>query len=183
MVAIMVLIAFTINLMQELKSLAEELNKLHTDTALVVPSNAIDEYPLWSPSGDYLAVNVMGKWHKVNLSQLSLQEGTWRGKRRIGVITSKSSVSEANAQEIEQWIKVTKFNPRVLITKAGTRIELRETELGTTLIIHRRNQKAQRIWASDMESCHSLVLSPNEQYVAFICESNGVVVMRLAEAK
>lgn len=179
----MILLAFTSSPMQELKSLAEELSKLHTDTALVMPSNAIDEYPLWSPSGDYLAVNVMGKWLKVNLSQISLEEGAWRGKQKIGVITSKSSVSEAGAQEIEQWTKVAKFNPRVLTTKMGTKIELRETGLGTTLIIHKRNQKAQKIWTSDMENCHSLVLSPDEQYVAFICESNGVVVMKMVEAK
>jgi hypothetical protein len=182
-IVIMILLMFTSSSTQELKSLAEEMNRLHIDTALVVQSNAVDEHPLWSPSEDHLAVNVMGKWYKVNLSQISLQEGIWRRKQRIGIIASKSSVSNADAQEIEQWAKVTRFDPRVLTTKAGTRIELKETELGTTLIIHKLNQKAQRIWTSDMENCHSLVLSPNEQYVAFICESNGVVVMKLAEAK
>jgi hypothetical protein len=125
----------------------------------------------------------MGKWYKVNLLQISLEEGTWRGKQKIGVITSKTSVSEASSQEVQQWAKVSKFNERVLTTKAGTRIELRETDLGTTLIVRKRNQKAQKIWTSDMENCHSLVLSPDEQYVAFICELNGVAIMKLTGSK
>jgi len=32
-----------------------------------------------------------------------------------------------------------------------------------------------------MENCHSLGLSPDENYVAYICELNGVVVTRLTE--
>ncbi|MFP5260416.1 MAG: hypothetical protein ACLGJB_00770 [Blastocatellia bacterium] len=179
MTAIMILLALTSGPAQGLRSLAEEMNRLHTNTALILPSDAVDEHPLWAPSSNYIAVNVMDKWYKVNLLQISLKASPWRGKQRIGVITSKSSVSEATDQEVEQWAKVSKFNERALTTKAGTRIELRETDLGTTLTIRKRNQRAEKIWTSDVENCHSLVLSAGEEFVAFICESNGVVVMRL----
>jgi hypothetical protein len=64
------------------------MNRLHTNTALILPSDAVDEHPLWSPSRDYIAVNVMGKWYKVDLLQISLKVSSWRGKQRIGVITS-----------------------------------------------------------------------------------------------
>jgi hypothetical protein len=179
MVAILILLALTSGSPQRLKSLDAELSRLHTNTAMVLPAGDIDDYPLWSPASNYLAANVAGKWYKVNLSQLSLKAATWRGKQKIGVLNSKSSVSKATAQEVAQWTRVSKFRPRALTTKAGTRIELRETDLGVTLIIRKPNQKAQKLWTSDMENCHSLVLSPAERYVAFICEANGVIVLKL----
>ena len=183
MLHILILLALTPNPVQQLKGLAEEMDRLHTNTALVLQSSAVDEHPLWSPSGDYLAVNVMGKWYKVSLQRLSLKGGTWRGKQKIGVLASKSSLSRASGRDVKQWTKSSRFHERSVTTKAGTRIELRETRLGTSLIIRKRNQKPQKIWTTDLENCHSLVLSSDEEYVAFICEQNGVAVMRLGDKR
>jgi hypothetical protein len=112
-----------------------------------------------------------------------LEEGNWRGNQKIGVITSKSSVSETSNKEVEQWVKASKVKGRVIMTKVGTKIELREAGLGTALIVRKRGQRAEKIWTSDMENCYGLVPSPDEQYVAFICELNGVVIMRLNSPK
>lgn len=183
MITAMILLALGSSSTQELRSLAEELNRLRTHTAIVLPSSAVDEYPLWSPSGDYIAVNVMGKWYKVNLSEISLQKGLWRGGQEIGVISSRTSVSDASDKEVEQWKKVSRFSPRAVTTKAGTNIELKGTDLGTTLTIRKREQKPQAVWTSETENCHSLVLSVDDRYVAFICESNGVAIMRLSDTK
>ena len=184
MLQILIFLALAPNApLPQLKGLAEEMDRLHTNTALVLQSSAVDEHPLWSPSGDYLAVNVMGKWYKVNLQRLSLKRGTWRGKQIIGVLASKSSLSRASSREVKQWTRGSRFHERSLTTKAGTRIELRETNAGTSLIIRKRNQKPQKIWTTDLENCHSLVLSSDEEYVAFICEQNGVAVMRLSDTK
>ena len=180
---ILILLALASNSTEKLKELAEEMDRLHTNTALVLQSSAVDEHPLWSPSGDYLAVNVMGKWLKVNLLHLTLKQARWRGKQKIGVIASKSSLTKASSKEIKQWTKVSRYHPRALTTKAGTRIELRETNLGTSLIVRRRNQKPQKLWTTDLENCHSLVLSTDEQYIAFICEQNGVAIMRLTDSR
>jgi hypothetical protein len=164
---------------QDLRSLSNELKRINTDSALVVPSQAVDEYPLWSPEGKFLAANVEGKWYKIDLAHLSLQEGTWRGGKKIGVITSKASASQASKEEIENWQKSSTLFPRKVTTTTGTVVELKESGLGVSLIVTRKGRRSITLWTTDMENCHSLVLSPDQSFVAFISETSGVVVLRL----
>lgn len=56
---------------------------------------------------------------------------------------------------------------------------LGQSSMGTALILTEKGKPQKVLWITEMENCHSLVLSPNQKYVAFICELNGLVVMKL----
>jgi len=158
-------------------TLGSEMARLNVREALIVASEAVENAPVWSPKGDFLAANVEGRWSKVDLSQIRLEPGRWRDQP-IGVVNSKSSVSDVSGKEVKAWSKGVRPSQRVR-AKNGTVIELRAESLGTSLTITRKGGLLERLWTSGLENCHSLVLSPGEQFVAFIAERNGVVVERL----
>ena len=164
---------------QDVQSLPLEMKRLNVNSALIVPSQAVDEYPLWSSDGDFLAANVQGNWIKVDLAHLSLGEGTWRGGEKIGVINSQTSFSEASIEQIESWQKTSTMNLRKVQTSTGTIIELKESGLGVSLIVTKKGIKPVTYWTTDLENCYGLVLSPDQKYVAFIAETNGVIVLQL----
>jgi hypothetical protein len=160
-------------------NLKSEMIRLKTETALLVQSQAIDEYPLWSPNSDFVACNIMGKWYKFRMTNIQLTEAKWRGQV-IGVLTTKEASSEMTESEHKAFDKVSKFNPREVKTKNGTIIELKETgNMSVSLIVTKKGEKSKALWTSEGENCHSLVVSPDEKYVAYLCEMNGLLVMGL----
>lgn len=161
-------------------SCIERLSRLHTDTALIYPSEAIDEYPLWSPDGRYLAVNVEGVWQKIDLSTAVLVEATWRSGQPLAVLQNKDSVSPASDLEISSWRRRNVLNPRKATLRRST-VELRSFEMFTSLVISSRGEKPVTRWRTEAENCHSLVVSPDQSHVAFICEMNGVLLLRVAK--
>ena len=168
----------------QLQTLDRELDRIGTATALVMPAQDIQESPLWSPASDFIAVNVLGNWQKINLAEIALKPTAWRGSQRIGVINS-SSISGASREEISAWRKVSRMNPSRVTTKGGMKIELKLDEMGmsTSLIVSRKGEKPSLLWVAEAEHCHSLVLSPDERYVAFVSPMNGMVVMKLDDLR
>lgn len=167
---------------QQLQGLEQELRRIGVGTAIVMPALEVQEYPLWSPQGDAMAVNIMGAWQKIDLTRMSLKPATWQGGLKVGILNS-SSISAPTREELSAWKKVSKVNPRKLTTRGGMRIELKLDEFGasTSLIVAPKGDKPRVLWTASMENYHSLVLSPDEAYVAFVSEVHGVVVMRLAD--
>jgi hypothetical protein len=128
---------------------------------------------------DFVACNIQGKWHKFRLTNIELADAKWRGQT-IGVLTTKDAYTSLSDNEQKQFAKVSKFNPREAITKSGTKIELKETgDLSVSLIVTKKGEKSKTLWTSGGENCHSLVLSPDEKYVAYLCEMNGLLIMKL----
>ncbi len=85
-----------------------------------------------------------------------------------------------NKDEKNKFEKVSKFNSRKVTTRNGTIIELRETEnLSVSLIVTKRDNSSKLLWTSCGENSHSLVLSPNNKLVAYLCELNGLFVMNV----
>lgn len=160
------------------KDIESEMTRLKTETVLIVNSQAIDEYPLWSPKSDFIACNIEGKWYKFRLTNIDLSDAKWRGQV-IGVLTTKDAYSELTKKEQTEFENVSKFNQREVKTKEGTKIELKLDGMSVSLIITKKGQKGKKLWTSNGENCHSLVLSPNEKYVAYLCEMNGLLVMKL----
>jgi len=160
------------------KDLNSEMARLKTETVLIVNSQAIDEYPLWSPNSDFVSCNIEDKWYKFRLTDIDFAEATWRGQT-IGVLTTEDAYSELSSKEQAEFEKVSKFNPRKVKTRDGTQIELKTEGISVSLIVTRKGQKPEKLWTSDFENCHSLVLSPNEKYVAYLCELNGLLIMKL----
>ena len=159
-------------------SLDTELNRLNAETVLIIQSQAIDEYPLWSDSSDYIGCNIMGKWHKIRLTDIQLQEAIWKNQK-IGVLTTQDALSEMTAKEVKEFKKVSKFQPREVTTSDGTKIELKMDGMSVSLIITKKGQDSKILWTSGGENCHSLTVSPDEKYVAYLCEMNGLLVMKI----
>jgi len=160
------------------KDLNSEMTRLKTETVLIVQSQAIDEYPLWSPSSDFIACNIEGKWYKFRLTNIDLADAKWRGQT-IGILITKDAHSELTSKEQSEFEKVSNFNPREVKTKNGTKVELKMDGMTVSLIVTKKGEKAKKLWTSGGENCHSLVLSPDEKYVAYLCEMNGLLIMKL----
>ncbi len=172
------------------QSFEKELTQLKADSALVLVSQDIDAFPLWSPNSDYLVINLAeetgNRWYKVNLAAVTLFESKWRGGKKIGLLSPySSSISLASNDEVKDCGKVSKLNPREVKTSYDVKIELKSLKdsLGTSLIITAKGKKSKTLWTTDLENCHSLSLSPDEKYVAFIAEQNGVVVMKIGSVQ
>jgi hypothetical protein len=80
---------------------------------------------------------------------------------------------------IRTWARAAKFGARKVTSRDGTILELKQDDLGTSFVITKKGEKAETLWTSKLENCHSLALSRDERYVAFICELNGVIVTAL----
>lgn len=161
------------------KILSSEMTRLKTETVLIVNSQAIDEYPLWAPNSDYIACNIMGKWYKFRLTNIELSEAKLHGLS-IGVLATKDAYSPLTDSEQKQFDKVSKFNPREVTSIDGTKVELKETgDMSISLVVTKKGESSKILWTSGGENCHSLVLSPDGQFVAYLCEMNGLLIMKL----
>ncbi len=175
----LLLIAFSVaSFAQKEGTIDSELDRLRTETVLIIQSQAVDEYPLWSNESDYIGCNVMGKWYKVRLTNIQLQEATWRNQT-IGVLTTQDALSDMTQKEVEGFKKVSKFQPREVITSDGTKIELKMKGFSVSLIVTSQGKDPELYWTSGGENCHSLTISPDEKYIAYLCEMNGLLVMRI----
>jgi hypothetical protein len=157
-------------------ALLAELRKLGVMSALVVPSQAIDEQPVWSPDGRQLALNIDEKWSAIDIRALKLQAGTWHNGEPVGVVALPPTLVAVPEAEIGAWQENARFDPRRITTAAGTTVELAEEELGTVFRITKKGSKPEVLWRTSLENCHSLAVSPGEKLVAFICELNGLIV-------
>ena len=160
------------------KNLKGELLRLNTETALIVQSQAIDEYPIWSKNADFIGCNIMGKWYKIRLTNIQLEEARWRNQA-IGVLVSEDAGSEMTEEEIKSFRSNSKFQPREVTTSNQTKVELKMEGFSVSLIVSKNGEPPKTLWTSGGENCHSLVLSPNEEYVAYLCEMNGLLIMRI----
>ena len=162
------------------EDLGQAMAHLGLRSALVVQSQAVDEHPVWSPSGKQLAVNIEGKWFQVDLDPFTLKPGTWRGNQPIGVAEPPARLTPMPEHTVNVWAKGRRWGPRMIETRGGTVVELRQgDDLSTAFIITKKNSSPETLWKSELENCHSLALSPDERHVAFICELNGVIVTAL----
>lgn len=159
------------------KDLDSEMKRLKTNTALIAQSQGIDEWPLWSPDADFIACNVLGVWYKFRLTNIELGKADWR-RQKIGILVTENAYSIMTAEEVEEFHKVSVFNPREVTTANGTKIELNDG-MSVSLIVTYKGKKPKVFWTSGGENCHSLVLSPDEKHVAYLCEMNGLLVMKL----
>jgi len=156
-------------------SLGDEMAKLHVHTVLLVPSQAIDEFPVWSPNSRFLGANIQGKWFKFDTTKVQLQEATWHGQR-IGAVRSKPDLEPMTSEEAAKWAKLGQHGDSEVKARSGVKAEMKHDELSSSLVIS-HGSRSSVIWKSDLENCGALSLSPNGSYLAYICETNGVLVM------
>ena len=160
----------------ETPRLVSEMKALGLRFALLVESQAIDESPVWSPDGRFLAINLDQKWSTLNVESVALRMGTWHDRNTIAVAHPPPALQEVSGTEVGTWQKTARFDPHRLTTKTGVTIELAPEDLGTVFRVTSKGLEPEVLWKTSLESCHSLALSPDETLVAFLCELNGLVV-------
>jgi len=80
----MAVLPFTISHAQTGSDLGKQMDALRVHTVLLIRSQEMDDLPAWSPDARFLVVKLAGKWFKVGISGIQLQEAKWH-EQRIGV--------------------------------------------------------------------------------------------------
>lgn len=165
---------------QEATALEKAMKKMKVETVLVANVEGIDEYPLWSPESDFVACYTFGDWYKFDLKLMKLAPADWHD-RKIGIMNNPKAVSPIkDSTELKRFLAVSPFNAREVISKSGIRIQLKEAaDFSVSLVITKPGKDPQIIWTSEGENCHSLTLSPDQKFVAYLCEMNGLMVMKI----
>ena len=156
--------------------LAAELHRLGVQTALVLPSSAIDDFPKWSPDSRYVAANVMGVWNKVDLVAITLVPGTLH-EQKIGVVEKKEAITALDLSLVESWPP--KEEPQSAAEAGGVRVEFKYNDLSTSLVVTHSGRAPRVVWTTGLEECGAPAVSPNGRFVAFLCVTNGLLVMTL----
>src|SRR5262249_32319543 len=127
--------------------LSKQMEAIHVHTALLIRSQEMDDLPAWSPDGRFLAVNLAGKWVKVDVSATQLQEAKWH-EQRVGV-QMKADLQPLTDQEVHSWPKADESQIRkheMVTTASGLKVEMRHKELSSALVVSKGKQQAV-IWA------------------------------------
>lgn len=164
---------------KDMTVLEKAMKKLKVETVLVANVEGIDEYPLWSPGSDFVACYIFGDWYKFDLNKMKLATGDWHDQV-IGIMNNAKAASVIkDSTELKPFLAVSPFNEREVTTKRGTKIELRYNNDFTVSLVVTKNRIPTVLWTSEGENCHSPTLSPDGKFVAYICEMNGLMVMRI----
>lgn len=160
-------------------NLSKKFNQLHVDEALIFVSQGIDGFPRWSQDDGKVFTMNEGIWMTINLDEIKLQRGFWHGNVPIGYTVDQAGIENSDLKNVPAEI-THGYDPRSITTSGGMSIALEQGKdgLGTILIISTATGK-NNIWSSDSENCHSLSLSHNEKFLAYICELNGLIVRKL----
>jgi len=182
MLGFVVLFLFSVyTLAGNILGIDRELNRIKTDFALIIPTHSAIDYPLWAPNSESIAANISGKWVKVNLKHIILLAGKWSKNQNVGVMKYQTSLSEPLEEELREWRKVASLTLKNYSGKTGVKVELIQEGDSTKIIITSKNSHKE-VWKTSVEHCHNLAPSPNGKYVAFICDKNGVIIMRLTKS-
>jgi len=156
------------------ESLTARPDQLGVNTVLVIPSQAIDEYPVWSTDSQWIGAMVDGRWVKVELSRLELQAAKWHGSPIAAA--KRPSLVPLPGAELKQWQQRATHGEREVKLPRGGSIQLRQHNLSTVLRVTDSKGKSRTVWATELENCGELSLSPDVHFVAYICELNGLIV-------
>jgi hypothetical protein len=86
---------------------------------------------------------------------------------------------ELSESELKLFRAASEVQPIVIRTKAGTIYSLKRNGNGMTLVAKGINGESRQLWSSGTEACHSLSLSPDDKYLACLCEQSGLLLTRI----
>ena len=155
--------------------LADTMTDMGVDFALILQGAPVDNHPIWSTDGAWLAVDLAGHWHRFRLDSLELELAGWH-LGDIGLLAAEPEHAAATPDQVTAWRQSTPYDPRKLTTSDGLTVTM--TAAGA-FRIQQQGQGAKTLFQTGGENCHSLSLSPDERLLAFICELNGLFVYRL----
>lgn len=154
------------------RQLSHEMYRLDVQCALVREAESVDEHIVWSPDGVQLGFNEGGHWKSIRMDEIFLYPSTWIGMNvGSGMTFCYSSLTQ---EEVAQFDAVTRYDPREIRTDRGHTVSLEMQGFATVLKVDGKE------WGrTQTTNCHSLSLSPDQRYVAFIAEMSGIMVIDL----
>ena len=151
-----------------------EFARLDVNRILLLPDIAIDYYPIWSPDNQYIGINVGNTWYKYDLSETTMVLADVR-KEVIGY-NNYGSLDSLSANDVEHWNTATTYDPRQVRTQDGYTYALQMVGLSTQFIETDPAGNTKEIFRTEGENNHSLSLSPDQKFIAFIAEMNGLMI-------
>lgn len=166
---------------QLVDNIDKELDLTKSEYALIIESQAIDEYPLWSDDGKFVYAMIEGYWMKLNIDKVRLGSGTWRGGIPIGINDNLLSLESAKESQeiIDLLISKNKYDEQYLTLLNGTKLGFEQPGFYSQFIRIKPGQEPETLWETDGELCYYLIPSPDQKYVLFKCELNGIVLMKI----
>jgi hypothetical protein len=158
-----------------------EMTRLGADITVLVPYGAIGEYPIWSPNSDYVGINVIGEWKKVGLTETYLVGADW-GKKLVASYNFNGVMEPMTMEEVEEFKTASPWDPHKVTAADGTIYEITPPTPGTTFTISKPGQKPIVVWTQG-GVYHQLTLSPDGRYLAFLSETNGLMIFATDKIK
>lgn len=157
------------------QSLADRLREKGVSLISLGGGGTIDEYPVWSPDGEEIQINVQGQWIAVDLNIAKLGTADW-ARRVIAVPSEDVRTRALSSSEAQTAQSQSKSFGRVVALSNGTTISTSEEGLGTVISVARSDGRQQKLAQTDMDGCHSPVPSPDERLFAFLCGEAGLFI-------
>ena len=152
--------------------LGDKLDRFGNKTAIMFYRQDIDEMPLWSVGNKYLAVNIKGDWFAFDLQYAKFQKTKMDGMK-VGILKNLEIIDALSDELIPELKESTNFDIRKLELKSGKKIAIESDLFASTLYINGNDLMKLK------GNCHSLSVSSDEKYLAFISELNGLIVLEL----
>lgn len=158
---------------------AKEFERLNVKSALVL-NRSLDYCPIWSQSSDTIYVNIIGDWRAFEVGRLSMIPASVQNKE-VGM--SNNEIVDAVDSTIIPTFDLEQCNTAPLSAEQGNivaKIEQEGFSSHITITVDGKKYYSQR---SGGEVYHSPRISPDGKYVVFVAEMNGLMLVRLPEAK
>ncbi|MCK5879619.1 MAG: hypothetical protein KAH24_07560 [Holophagae bacterium] len=164
----------------DMTTLEGVFEKYQVDMVILKKTTMLDEHPVWFPDSQHLAVNIGGKWISLNLNSLHALSARWKGQE-VGLVDTVESC-DVDGEQVEKWAAKENFGGRILKLQSGKELTLNSEGLAVSLELRSPDGTTRVYWQGSMENCHSLAASPDEQFVAFIAEQTGLIVLRIVKS-
>lgn len=152
-----------------------EMNRFEVNTVLLYPSRNIEYRPVWTADSKALLFYMDKRWVKLDLTQVVLQPAEWN-HQVIGLNNTEVLDSVFDYELNRNSIQNESESPRKIITSRGVSYELYVTPDFTTRFVKTKGKRSVTLWETGGDNCLAPVLSPDEKFIAFISESNGLML-------
>lgn len=163
-------------------SLSKKYSQLQINMALLVPTNRIDEVPVWAENEKSLFLKISGSWFKLHLSKIKLKKAIWLNND-IGININNESITSISERDmtLNEYIVENTFNPRMdSFEEQGMHIKLQQQGLRTKLILVKEGKET-ILLSSNMDNWHSPKFSPSGKWVVFVSENNGLLLLKVVD--
>jgi hypothetical protein len=161
-------------------NLETALGEMKCHTVLLAPMQKIVDPPRWSPDSKSIAFKLDGKWVRCDLDKLQVKRFKWRNNQDVAAPQGIPAYAPIPDEVWKAWSFCPEEVSRAVKVLGGPQIDLlADSNGGVSLRFTHQGGQVQETWTTRMEDCQALCLSPDQKWVAFLCGSHGIAVMRV----